>query len=236
MATACFQLKHQSASFEYFLWLVLVQAMGATKIVIDLDGMKLKWFPRKVTLARVNNILLPGAAFAGLCVKTGKYSPDMITARAPDLLTWVRSGKSFQRLRSVKPPGKARYTVTIRRHSLAPARNSNEVSWRAFADEIGAVVVEDYDTQPIDLHDRVALYAGAEMNYGVCNGPMGLLALTEYPMMMFAPKGSAQNSMVKNGVGWGENYPWMLSNQRTMWRQDELGELRACHQHLVVGR
>lgn len=231
MAAACFQLKHQSASFEYFLWLVLVQAMGATKIVIDCDGMKLKWFSRKVTEARINNILLPGAALAGLYCKIGKYSPDMIVARAPELLSWVRSGKSFKRLRSVKPPilYQQYYTVTIRRHSLAPARNSNEEAWRAFAEDIGAKVIEDYDTRPIHLHDRMALYAGAKMNYGVCNGPTSVIGLTEYPMTMFVPKGSAQMSVVKAGVPWGEKYPWMLSNQHMIWRQDTLSEIRHVH-------
>lgn len=229
MAAACFQLKHQSASFEYFLWLVLVQAMGATKIVIDHYDMKLKWFSRKVTEERIENILLPGAALAGLYCKLGHYSPDMIVARAPDLLPWVKSGKSFKRLKSVKPSGVAKYTVTIRRHSLAPARNSNEEAWRAFAKEIDATIIEDYDTQPIHLHDRMALYAGAKMNYGVCNGPSALLSLTEYPVTMFVPKGSSQMSVVKAGVPWGEKYPWMLPNQHMVWRQDTLNEIRHIH-------
>ncbi len=233
MAVACFQLKHQSASFEYFLWLVLVQAMGATKIVIDCNGMKLKWFSREVTEARVNNILLPGAALAGIYSKIGRYSSGSIIARAPEFFQWVQSGKTFQRLQSVKPPGLAKYTVTIRRHTMAPGRNSNDVAWRTFAEEIGAVVIEDYDVKPIHLHDRMALYAGAQMNFGITNGPLSMLSLSEYPVTIFVPKGPSANSMVKAGVSIGEKFPWMLPNQRTVWRQDNLEDMRQVFSELA---
>lgn len=226
MAVACFQLRHQSASFEYFLWLVLAQAMGATKIVIDRDDMKLKWFSREATQARIDKILLPGAAFAGLYSKIGHYSSGMITTRAPDLFQWVRSGGTFRRLQSVKSPGSARYTVTLRRQVGAPGRNSNEPAWRQFAEEIGATVIEEYAVRPIDLHDRMALYAGAEMNFGVCNGPIAMISLSEYPVMMFVPKGPSASSMVKAGVSLGGRFPWMLPNQRTVWRQDNLEDMR----------
>ncbi len=234
MAIACFQLKHQSASFEYFLWLVLVQAMGATKIVIDIDGMKLKWFSRKLTEERINNILLPGSAFAGIYSKIGRYTSDMITARAPDLFPWVRSGKTFKRLQTIKPLKIVDYTVTLRRQVMVPSRNSNEEAWREFAKEIGATIIEEYAVEPIDIHDRMALYAGAKMNFGVCNGPVSILSLTKYPMTMFVPKGSSSSSMVKAGVPLGGSFPWALPNQRCIWKQDDLKDLRETFSELKV--
>ena len=237
MAVACFQLKHQSASFEFFLWLVLVKAMGATKVVIDPSSPKLKWYSQKGLNRRIDNILLPGAALAGLYCKIGTYSPNMMIARAPDLLAWVRAGKTFERLKATKKPEDvARYTVTLRRNEMAPARNSNEEAWRTFARQIGAYVIEDYVDQPIHLHDRMALYSEAEMNFGVSNGPLAMIGFTDYPMIMFVPKGSAASATVKSGVPWGGKYPWMLSNQNMIWEQDNLENLRACYKYMAVGR
>jgi len=223
---ACYRLSDQSASFEFFYWLVVVQAMGATEVVIDAANPKTSKMTLESIQSRLHNILIPGAALAGLPVRVGDYRRGMITARAPDIFSWVRSGKSFARLKSVKPPGVAKYTVTLRRQVGAPLRNSNELDWRKFAEEIGATVIEEYAVQPIHLHDRFSLYAGAEMNFGVCNGPVVTTTLTEYPVIMFVPPGSASNSMVKSGVPLGEQLPWALPWQRCVWKPDDLEEMR----------
>jgi len=62
------------------------------------------------------------------------------------------------------------------------------------------VVIDDYYAKPIHLHDRFALYAGAKMNFGVCNGPVFTLSLTEYPVAMFANTQSARNSNTRFGA------------------------------------
>src|SRR4029077_9558000 len=97
-----------------------------------------------------------------------------------------------------------------------------------FAKEIGAILIEDYAVQPIHLHDRIALYAGAKMNFGVCNGPVAMLSLTEYPMCMFVQNASARKSQIKDRLELGqERFPWMLANQRLVWREDTIENLMA---------
>jgi hypothetical protein len=225
---ACYRLSDQSASFEFFLWLVLVKAKGAKEIVIDTADAKVSKMDIADVCRRLDNILVPGAALAGLPVRCGSFTNGMLTARAADLLEWTRNGKSFDRLKTVIPPGSARYTITLRRHDKAQCRNSNEVAWRQFADEIGAAVIEDYSVAPISLHDRTALYAGAKMNFGVCNGPLAMIYLSEYPATIFVPNQSSRNSLAKLGIAPGGKLPWMLPNQKMVWKDDS-------YQHLALG-
>ena len=87
------------------------------------------------------------------------------------------------------------------------------------------VVIEDYAVKPIPLHERMALYAGAEMNFGVGNGPLTMLALTPYPMMMFA-SGTDPGRRTRFGLLPGERIPWMGERQHLIWDNDDLGKLR----------
>jgi hypothetical protein len=129
-------------------------------------------------------------------------------------------------LRSVLPPGSARYTVTLR-HQVrkSPYRNSNEAAWRQFASDIGAILIDDYDDRPIHLHERVALYAGAEMNFGVSCGPMFLCSVTEYPCMIFN-WGCQRPFLEKVGLRYGEQMPWFGKDQIAVWGPDDLPSIR----------
>jgi hypothetical protein len=133
----------------------------------------------------------------------------------------VRGGLQIPRLKSVLPPGKERYTVTLRNFDRFPTRNSREADWRTFAAEIGALVIPDYEVEPIGLHERMALYAGAEMNFFVTNGPVMLCFLSEYPAMGF----DVQNSPPKGVEKFGQ-YPFLLPQHRQIWEPDTIENIR----------
>jgi len=218
---ATYKLSEKLASFEFFYWLVLVQSQGATKVVFDTRNPKLKNFTPGDVKRRFYSILEPGPALAGMRGYIGSTQTE-VKATASDLIPWVRAGNVFKRLRSIKPPVDCLYTVTIRDNRAgAPGRNSNREVWTQFANQIGAVLIDDYYDKPIHLHDRVALYAGAKMNFGVCNGPMHMLSLTPYPMAMFVNTESARGSSIKTRLPAGEKLPWMLSNQHVIWKKDK---------------
>src|SRR5262249_54239603 len=151
----------------FFLWLVVMQADGAEEIVLDFSNPKTSKFPREDVLERGRNIIAPGVALAGLPMRYGTDASDFCAFGASPLWDWIRSGRDFKRLRTVKPAVQCDFTVTIRRNRYAKMRNSNFDAWHKFAERIGAIVIEDFYDQPIPLHDRVALYAGAKMNFGV---------------------------------------------------------------------
>jgi hypothetical protein len=220
---ALYPLSRFIAGFDFFPWLVMQKAAGATEIVFDTRRPRTHKWPLETVMRRFESILWPGPALLGLPCSIGTEGAQLAPYHQSDLIRLVRAGLQVPRLRSVLPPGKERYTVTLRRTERGASRNSREPDWRAFADEIGARVIEDYDVEPIHLHQRMALYAGAEMNFFVTNGPVMLCFLSEYPAMGF----DVQNShMVKIGVPFGEPYPWLLPQQRQIYEPDTLEVIR----------
>jgi hypothetical protein len=210
-----------TASFDFFTWLVHVQRLGADEIVFDTRRFRTTKWDAAEARRRYETIIKPGMALAGMSWREGTDGRAVGTHHLGDL---ARLG-GFRRLRSVKPPLAVRYTVTLRRNAHNPHRNSKESIWREFAAEIDALVIDDYAVRPIDLLDRVALYAGAEMNFGVTNGPLALLFLTDYPYMMFDcisnPKGFAGHGIALRG-----QVPWAGPDQLLVWEKQKLKFLR----------
>ena len=231
---ALYDLSRYLTSFNVAEWLVLAEAAGATSVVFDARRIRGNKWPIAIATERFRSICEPMPALLGLphvtvwptssfdaldgavhCAKPGG---------AP-LVAHFRAGKSIKRFRTVKLPGAARYTVTLRRTQRSPGRNSDDAIWKDFAREIGALVIPDYEQERIHLHDRMALYAGAEMNFFCSNGPGILCSLSEYPCMMFNTH-HARESLLLDGMRDGEQYPWMLANQRAIWEEATPSSLR----------
>lgn len=223
---AVYDLSRYITSFNFFEWLLYAQTQGATHVVFKNRTLmkSLKW-PYSQTAERYRSILLPGPALAGMTSGTEGEGLDYGSPHGGMAVSAWNSGK-MRRLFSPRPPAHERYTVTLRKTFRANGRDSDEDAWRQFAEEIGARVIPDYDEVPIHLHDRVALYAGAEMNFFVSNGPGVLCSFTEYPCMIFDTH-LAAGSLKSDGIrGWGAQYPWMLKNQYAIWEAATLPNIR----------
>lgn len=220
-----YNLQKNIASFNFFEWLLLAQVKGAKHVVFNTYCPKaIKW-PIEQVRRRINSILLPGPALAGMTCSVGSVG-DYVGEPSGVLAVQAWQSGKMKRLRTVRTPRDERYTITLRKTHRANGRDSDEDAWRAFADEIGARVIPDYDVEPMHLHDRVALYAGAEMNFFVSNGPAILCSFTEYPCMIFDTH-LAAGSLKSDGVGgWGAQYPWMLKNQYAIWEAATLPNIR----------
>lgn len=222
---ALYSLTRYPACFEFFNWLVIAKAEGASKIVFDISDPKTKKFSRDNVMQRFHTIIQPGPAMAGLNARLGT-APSAMKNLPIQLLPWFRVRKAFDRLQSVRPAVRCDYTVTIRNnHDGAKGRDSNQDAWREFAKKINAVVIEDYFDKPIHLHERFALYAGAKMNFGVCNGPIYTLSLTPYPVVQVANTEAARNSLTRWGFAANQDFPWALGNQHIAWDDDTLPNL-----------
>lgn len=234
---ALYDLGRYLASFNVFEWLVQAEANGATMIVFDIRGIRGDKWPTPVSLKRFWSICEPAPALIGLPREIfdnrtigSTEAKELARPGGRPLVEFWRAGRRFKRLRSVREPGRERYTVTLRRTQRAAGRNSDEPMWREFAAEIGARVIPDYEDEPIHLHDRVALYAGAGMNFFVSNGPGILCSMTEYPCMMFNTHHAA-GSLAEDGLAWGDQYPWMLANQRAIWEAATAESVREYFRH-----
>ena len=225
-------------SFNVFEWLVQVRTLGATTVVFDIRNLRENKWERKIAMRRFESICRPAPALANLTCQVydartigPTNAVNMARANGGALLAFWRKHGAFHRLRSPETPEKERYTVTLRRTQRSPLRNSDESVWRDFATEIGARVIPDYEDEPIHLHKRMALYAGADMNFFVSNGPGILCSLTEYPCMLFNTHHSA-GSLAEDGLpGWGVQHPWLLSNQRAIWEEATPEALRRHFYH-----
>lgn len=220
---ALYSLSNKIAGFDFFPWLVMQVQAGATEIVFNKSRPSTAKWPLETVLRRFESILWPGPAFAGLPCSIGMGGGQLAPYHQSDLVRLYLAGMRFPRLKSVLPPGKERYTVTLRRTERASGRNSNEVNWRIFAAEIGALVIPDYVDQPIHLHQRMALYAGAEMNFFVTNGPAMLCFLSEYPAMQF---GCQPHDSLKVGLGAGKPLPYLLPQHRQIFEPAELSVIK----------
>jgi len=213
---ARYDLLYEHPTFDFFGWAIMAVAKGATAFVINEN------VTDKETLRRIESIILPGAELFGLPISFGEGGNRFLIDhsyrwRLRHFVDWIKKGNKFTRLKSIKPAASERYTVTIRNSRVDKFRNSNMIIWRKFAKNIGAYVIEDYYDKPISLHDRMALYAGAEMNFGVWSGPMSLITFTDYPCCCTNWGVDEPDKILKSGIKQGESPPWLAANQFTMW-------------------
>jgi hypothetical protein len=222
---AAYRLDKHICSFDFFDWLVMVAADGAKEIVFNTANPRTGKWPADVVLKRFASIIEPGPALIGLPHRFGD-DVGQIEQTTSQLLDWVRSGRMFPRLASILPPIPGKFTVTIRDNDTAKERDSNQEAWRRFASAIGADVIEDNRVKPIHLHERMARYAGAAMNFGVCNGPVHMISLSNYPLTLVVNNAKAEKSMRKKGMlPEHGKYPWMMRNQMMAWAEDSYDNL-----------
>jgi hypothetical protein len=220
---AQYDLSKRNISFDFYAWQAHAVILGATEIVFRMsDGYGKHKQTKRELKARYRSIIAPGPAMLGLPCREGDDGIECAATHKLYGILWTRK-YDFPRLRSVLPPGRARYTVTMRNVPIHKERNSSPM-WRKFAEKIGAALIEDHADKPIGLHERMALYAGAKMNFGVVNGPMGMLMLSQYPMMMCGCE-IAEYAWNKHGVAHGDQLPWFLPGQSLMWTIPTLDDL-----------
>ena len=220
-----YDMARHIASFNVFEWLLLAHVKGARHVVVNRQRVKAAKWPEEIVQRRIDSIVLPAPALLGMTCEIGSTGVDIGSPSGALAVQAWNSGR-MPRLKTVRPAGKERYTVTLRKTHRANGRDSDEEAWRTFAGEIGARVIPDYDVEPIHLHDRMALYAGAEMNFFVSNGPGVMCSFSEYPCMIFDTH-LAAGSLKSDGVGgWGAQYPWMLKNQYAIWEAATLPNIR----------
>ena len=220
-APALYELRRRIAGFDFFVWLVMQRAHGAETVCFDTSKPKTDKFTLQEVEKRYESILKPGPALLGMDWIEGKVGIQYGPYDQEDLTRLVRGGLKIPRIKSPLPKGKEKYTVTLRNTRRWPNRNSRESDWRTFAAEIGARVIPDYDDEPIHLHERMALYDGAEMNFFDTNGPVMLCFMGEAPAMGFDVQNSPQTGSI-----FGEQYPFLLPQHRQIWEPSTLENLR----------
>jgi hypothetical protein len=221
---AVYDLAKYPANFNFLEFLVAAKTLGAKHILFDdLNGYRPK-FSKSDTLARVESILKPACALAGCTYDFGRDKGLDPGYHMSAVLKLYKQVGRIEKLKSVLPPKDVKYTVTLRNTKRYEYRNSGP-DWRRFAEEMGAFVIEDFGDNPVSLHERMALYAGAKMNFFVANGPVTLCLLSDYPYMAFMKN---VNDAYHAEQGWerGSQLPWRVKDQHLIWTGDEYENIR----------
>jgi len=223
MKIARYDFSDSTNSHDFYHWLIVMAAMGATEIVYDTTkGWRPCLWPEDQVHERYRSIVRPAADFLGLPSRDGtdgEWIPGLYKLK--NAHKWARRHPHpLPKLKSVLPPKTVRYTVTLREQVISDRiRNSNIDAWIKFADKIGAHVIRDYIVEPISIYERFALYAGAEMNFGVDNGPMSVCQMSAYPCMAWKYHLNA-HYLYKCEVPHNGRFHWCGKNQFMYWEDD----------------
>jgi hypothetical protein len=184
--------------------------------------------------------------------------PDIACLRAPE--EELRQVRGWARAK--KADGRRMVTITLRRYSYMPARNSNLPAWVAFARSLDSTrywpvfVPDTNDTiegLPTELREltvfveaawniglRMALYEHAFLNLGVNNGPMGLAwlnARVRYATLKIETADVPQSSIefIRSfGFEPGKSLPFASPLQKWVWEDDTEEVIMRTFQRLVA--
>lgn len=214
-----YDLSCKPATYDFSVFLTICKTLGVTEIVFDVSkGFQKKKFSQETAARMLENILMPMAEIWGFkwsLGTSGDVSPGYLYQDA--IKHWPLRLRGFD-----LNPG--RPTITIR-ESIRNKHRDSSPAWREFAKEIDAIVIEDAYKVPIDLKDRIDLYRNASMNYFCSNGPGAMLFYTNIPYTFFSPD-SAKGTWAA-GFKEGSQYPWAQENQKIVWANDTIENLRA---------
>jgi len=220
-STAIYDLARYPVNFNFIEFLVASASLGAKYILLDHSkGVRPK-YSMEETMQRLHSIIEPACALAGC---TYEYGSGIGGGSGLDVgyhlsaVLEVYRHMPIKKLTSVLPAKTNKYTVTLRNSDRYAERNGNEKAWLDFAERIGATVIPDYTDNPIHLHDRMAYYAGAKMNYFVGNGPASLCLFSDYPYTVFMS--NVDDAYCQKHGFWLKQLPWANNRQKLVWAQD----------------
>lgn len=161
-----------------------------------------------------------------------------------EIMRVLRAGCRPLRPRVLEPPAHGLITFTLREAEHHPLRNSRTQEWVAAARELGrlghrVVIVRDafhaheeipdVTTVPeasLNVYTRAALYARADLNVGICNGPMWMAIFMDAPVAMLRPTTNAAGGCYDDrfytqfGLPTGSQLPTSPPYQRLVWEED----------------
>ena len=224
-----YDLGNRPASYDFVTCLATSIAFGC-KHVRFVYG---RWKPKNYTLEQAKerwfSIVEPASALFGIGYSIGERTGTEINHM---LKAAIETYKQTGRIGKITVPCVPKDYITITlRNSRNPERNSKDAEWLKFAARMKqsgrkVVVIRDWDEKPLDLHDRMKLYAGARMNLMVINGPLTLCIHSDAPYISMRTIGcensgsTSPSFSAKNGITPGFQFPWAKVNQRLSYLDD----------------
>lgn len=222
-----YDLSNRPASFDFVTCLSTAIAHGVKHVRFVTDrGWKPKDYNDAIT--RYNSIVKPAVALFGLTYSEGDPRGLEISHFFNKCVDAYNQFGGIGKIQ-VKPKRRGNYVTITLRNSRTKVRNSQEAEWMKFAEKCDrqCILIREYTERPIDLEDRMELYANAFTNMMVINGPITLCIHSDAPYICMRTIGPDANSfstspefMKKIGITPGFQFPWAKHNQRLSYLND----------------
>ncbi len=244
-----YPLATHPTTFDFACWAVIAKTHGVNHVRFVVDGKicKLK-YSEQIGWKRFGNILIPICDLAGLTFSVG---PAVEGREFPYLYghlnkTYQRFGTIAKLVAGCKFAGSGYITITLRQSFRNRYRNCNIQAWEQFATVLMSkkkkvYFIADKEAQSIPIEDRMAMYAGADMNLGVETGPMVLCHLSDAPyitMNMCPPRPDNEPGydmrklLASSGFEIGGQLAFAKENQRLVWKPDTYENIMEAYEAL----
>jgi hypothetical protein len=228
---AYYDLHRQPASFDAVTSLVVAASNGATEMVFaNYGNWKQKDYDNPEQ--RVESILLPACDLAGVKGSITKTAPTG-QGYGHKIRDVLGLGHLIKKQKGVLPPREGDYiTVTLRNSPRRRERNSDVAAWTEFAKSVKeeVIVIEDWEDKPIHLHERMALYEGAKMNFHGNNGPAVLCMFSDAPYASIVKHDErTRKYWLEQGMHENQQWPWATNKQRIFWMTDTVENLKQAY-------
>lgn len=204
------------------MWLTFVRKQGANHVVFEATGpFKYADEPQSLQRHMFREVVLPICDLFGVTYEFGERRQGDI-----EFQHWYDQSVELEHENLIQfdldPSGPP--TVTIREAHKHKERDSDREVWDAFAEEIGAQVIEDAWKVPLTVKERFAIYRTSPVNYFANNGPGAAAIYSNLPAVMCNPAGA--HKWIKPGT----QYPFSTDRQRMLWGPITLSGLLREHQ------
>jgi hypothetical protein len=223
---AHYDLQKCPASFDFTIFLSVASSYGCTHVRFSHYG---EWKRKDYSdpEMRVKTILEPMCALIGMDYSFGEPEGTEYGYMYSDINRAFKENGRVGKIKSLLPPKEGDYvTFTIRNSERRQDRNTNIIEWEDFFDGKGwnVVYIKDYSDQPIHLHDRIALYAGARVNFFGHTGCSQLCMISDFPYLMVLQHNDRTEKMwLDHGMYKDRQLPFANRNQRIYWgRENEI--------------
>lgn len=223
-----YDLSKRPASFDFITCLATAKTLGCTDVRFVLNGWKKKNY--KDPEERFRSIVEPAVKLWGMDYSVGEPEGVPVTHFFPGCFEAFKKHGRIEKI-PVRCEDRGYVTITLRGcgPERTPERNSKDEEWRKFAATLDRKVIwlRDYEQQPLDLQDRMKLYAGAHMNFFVINGPATLCIHSEAPYLIMRTIGCERSGgstspsfMRQIGITPGFQFPWSNHRQMLSYKDD----------------
>lgn len=237
-------------TFDFAVFAVMAKSLSYAEVrfVVGMADWK---YSAEIGWRRWANICIPICKLVRIPFSVGTKLEGDVLGYATGQLEHLY--KKIGKLARLKPtyefPSNGYVTLTMRDSFRNTWRNSNREEWAKVGEYLSkrgerVIVLEECERNPLDLEERMAIYANAKMNLAVGNGPMVMCWLSDAPYLSFQlpkPPGHEKeydqlvDQWKRLGFPVGSQLSFRGPRQEIVWGPDDFELIKQKYEELVDG-